>query len=115
MLRPVLVLRGGRNYLVSSTGQRKFTDSVNKFFDKAAGMVENRLAASLGGKMTPEEKLLAVRGTLGIIKPCNSVLAMSFPIKRDNGSFVTVDAWRAQHSYHRTPCKGGMRLFICIC
>jgi len=111
MLRSVSVLEAGsRSYLSTSAArcvERGFMDSVNKFYDKAAGLVENRLAASLGGKMTPDEKLSVVRGTLGIIKPCNSVLGMSFPIKRDNGQYVTVDAWRAQHSHHRTPCKGG--------
>lgn len=89
-----------------------FTDSVNKFFEKAAGLVENRLAETLSGQLTPDESLSVVRDTLGIIKPCNSVLGMTFPIKRDNGKFVTVEAWRAQHSHHRTPCKGGKRLCV---
>jgi len=89
-------------------------DSVSKFYDKAAGLVERRLADSLSGKMSPAEKLSVVRGILGIIKPCNTVLGMSFPIKRDNGQYVTVDGWRAQHSHHRTPCKGGKRLLFII-
>ena len=115
MLQAVSVLRGGRSCLSTGTVQAStygFTDSVNRFFDKAAGLVENRLAASLSGKMSPDEKLSMVRGILGIIKPCNSVLGMTFPIKRDNGQFVTVEAWRAQHSHHRTPCKGGKTLFV---
>jgi len=116
MLRPACVLGGVRSCLstdVARASQYGFTDSVNKFFDKAAGLVENRLADSLSSKLTPDEKLSVVRGTVGIIKPCNSVLGMSFPIKRDNGKFVTVQAWRAQHSHHRTPCKGGKILCIC--
>jgi len=111
MLRPVSVLAGGgRCYLSTGAARRSqhgFMDSVSKFYDKAAGLVEHRLVDSLSGKMTPDEKLSIVRGTLGIIKPCNTVLGMSFPIKRDNGQYVTVDGWRAQHSHHRTPCKGG--------
>jgi len=115
MLRPVSLLGGGRCYLSTATvpaQQYGFTETVNKFFDKAAGLVENRLTASVSGRLTTDEKLSIVRGTLGIIKPCNSVLGMSFPIKRDNGKFVNVEAWRAQHSHHRTPCKGGKR--VCI-
>ena len=114
MLRPVSVVAAGagRCYLsigaaALSSQHGAFMDSVSKFYDKAAGLVERRLADSLTGRMTPDERLSVVRGILGIIKPCNSVLGMSFPIKRDNGQYVTVDGWRAQHSHHRTPCKGG--------
>ena len=117
MLRPVSALAVGRSYLCTATvraQQYGFMDTVNKFFDKAAGLVENRLTESLGGKLSKDEKLSIVRGTLGIIKPCNTVLGMSFPIKRDNGKFVTVEAWRAQHSHHRTPCKGGKRRYISV-
>jgi len=43
------------------------------------------------------------------IDACNSVLRVSFPIKRDDGSIDVIRGYRAQHSHHRTPCKGGIR------
>ncbi|MCB1212320.1 MAG: Glu/Leu/Phe/Val dehydrogenase, partial [Verrucomicrobiales bacterium] len=34
---------------------------------------------------------------------------MRFPVKRDDGSIVVVEAFRAEHSHHRLPTKGGIR------
>ncbi len=68
-----------------------FLDQVNKMFDRAA-------------------KYTGVRpGLLKQIKMCNSVYAMEFPLKRDDGSIVTIQAWRAEHSHHKMPTKGGIR------
>ena len=68
-----------------------FFESVTKSFDKAA-------------KFTHWET-----GILEQIKECNSVFRMKFPIKRDDGSIEVIEAYRAQHSHHKTPCKGGIR------
>ena len=48
-------------------------------------------------------------GILQQIKQCNSVYQMRFPIKKENGEIVTLEAYRVQHSHHKTPCKGGIR------
>jgi len=48
-------------------------------------------------------------GLLAQIKCCNSVYYINFPLKRDDGSIEVIDAWRAEHSHHRLPCKGGIR------
>ena len=71
--------------------QYNFFESVTKSFDKAA-------------KFTKWET-----GVLEQIKACNAVYRMKFPIRRDDGSIQVIEAYRAQHSHHKTPCKGGIR------
>ena len=68
-----------------------FFGAVEKSFDKAAKFT----------KWTP--------GILEQIKACNAVYQMRFPIKRDDGSIEVMEAYRVQHSQHKTPCKGGIR------
>jgi glutamate dehydrogenase (NAD(P)+) len=64
---------------------------VNKYFDKASAHLD----------LQP--------GLLAQIKACNSVYRMQFPLKRDDGSIEVINGWRAQHSVHRLPTKGGIR------
>ena len=71
--------------------QYSFFGAVEKSFDKAA-------------KFTKWEQ-----GILTQIKACNAVYRMRFPIKRDDGSIEVIEAYRVQHSQHKTPCKGGIR------
>lgn len=84
-----------------------FFKMVEGFFDRGAGIVEDKLVEGLRTRESAEEKRHRVRGILRIIKPCNHVLSVSFPIKRENGEWEVVEGYRAQHSQHRTPCKGG--------
>ena len=71
--------------------QINFFDQVNLYFDKAA--VHSRHP----------------KGILDQIKACNSIYHMTFPLKRDNGSIEVLHAWRAEHSHHKLPTKGGIR------
>jgi glutamate dehydrogenase (NAD(P)+) len=48
-------------------------------------------------------------GLLKQIRTCNTVYHTSFPIERDDGSIHVIEAWRAQHSSHKLPVKGGFR------
>jgi glutamate dehydrogenase (NAD(P)+) len=68
-----------------------FFGAVEKSFDKAS-------------KYTKWEP-----GILNQIKTCNAVYQMRFPVKRDDGSVEVIEAYRVQHSHHKTPCKGGIR------
>lgn len=87
-----------------------FTDMVLKFAEKATEIVKEKLIVEdKRPRMTDEQKRVEVEGILNLILPCNAVLHVAFPIHRDNGEMDVIKAWRAQHSHHRTPCKGGVR------
>ena len=74
-----------------STTEIPMFAQVNKYFDKAAAYTD----------LPP--------GLLEQIKACNSVFRISFPLKRDDGTIEVMHGWRAQHSVHRLPTKGGIR------
>lgn len=90
-----------------------FFNMVEGFFDRSASIMEDKLVEDLKTRETEEQKRNRVRGILRIIKPCNHVLSLSFPIRRDDGSWEVIEGYRAQHSQHRTPCKGGEPLVPC--
>ena len=48
-------------------------------------------------------------GLLEQIRACNTVLHFRFPLERDDGSIQVLHGWRAQHSNHKLPVKGGVR------
>src|ERR1041385_8729455 len=68
-----------------------FLEQVDRSFDRAASF-------------TPHDPTL-----LANIKACKNLFYTSFPIKRDDGSIEVLHAWRAEHSHHKLPCKGGIR------
>ncbi|XP_038638591.1 glutamate dehydrogenase, mitochondrial [Scyliorhinus canicula] len=92
-----------------------FFAMVEGFFDRGAKIVEDKLVEDMRTRESDEQKYSRVRGILKIIKPCNHVLSISFPIKRDTGEWEVIEGYRAQHSQHRTPCKGGIRYSMDVC
>lgn len=48
-------------------------------------------------------------GILQSIRVCNAVLHVTFPVEMDDGRIEVIEGWRAQHSHHRLPTKGGIR------
>uniref|UniRef100_A0A8B9YVK6 Glutamate dehydrogenase 1, mitochondrial n=1 Tax=Bos mutus grunniens TaxID=30521 RepID=A0A8B9YVK6_BOSMU len=110
--QPGLVPPARRHYSEAAADREddpNFFKMVEGFFDRGASIVEDKLVEDLKTRETEEQKRNRVRGILRIIKPCNHVLSLSFPIRRDDGSWEVIEGYRAQHSQHRTPCKGGIR------
>jgi len=93
----------------SSGDDVNFYHMVEMFFDRAASIVEDKMVEEMKTREPPELKRKKVKGILKVIKPCNHVLSFTYPIRLDNGDFEIIEAWRAQHSQHRMPCKGGIR------
>ena len=67
-----------------------FYESVKRYFDRAASYTD----------IHP--------GLLEQIRECNAVYRMKFPVKIGD-EYQVIEAYRAQHSHHRTPTKGGIR------
>ncbi len=81
---------------MSDNNEYSFFKSVERSFDKAA-------------KFTTWEI-----GILEQIKACNSIYSMRFPVKMDDGHIEVIEAYRVQHSQHKSPCKGGIRFSMAV-
>ena len=68
-----------------------FEENVNVYFDHAAGFCKH------------------ARGLLDQIRVCNAVYSFAFPVRHADGTIEVVHAWRAEHSHHKLPTKGGIR------
>ena len=68
-----------------------FEDNVNAYFDHAAKFCAH------------------APGLLAQIRTCNSVYSFAFPVRHAAGAIEVVYAWRAEHSHHKLPTKGGIR------
>eukprot|EP00092_Neocalanus_flemingeri_P019991 GFUD01021651.1.p1 GENE.GFUD01021651.1~~GFUD01021651.1.p1 ORF type:complete len:547 (-),score=95.39 GFUD01021651.1:44-1684(-) len=88
-----------------------FFEMVEFFFHKACVLVEDTLIDEhMKNQRIPRElKEKKCRGILRLIEPCAHVLEVTFPLQRDNGEYEMITGYRAQHSHHRSPCKGGIR------
>ena len=80
---------------MSSEKPYSFFQSVERSFDKAAIFTDWDA------------------GILEQIKQCNSVYQMRFPVKIGD-KVETIEAYRVQHSHHKTPCKGGIRFSLAV-
>ncbi len=73
------------------TTETSFLAQVDAAFDRAAAYTSHD------------------RTLLNQIKACNAVYYISFPLRRDDGTIEVIHAYRAEHSHHRMPTKGGIR------
>jgi glutamate dehydrogenase (NAD(P)+) len=76
--------------------QFSFVEQVDRSFDRAAALTDH-----------PPMLLRQIR-------ECNAVYHVCFPVKRDDGSIEVIHGWRAEHSHHRLPTKGGIRYSMAV-
>ncbi len=76
---------------MTHSGHVSFSDQVNQMFDRASAYTDFPV------------------GLLSQIKSCNSMYDVGFPVVRDSGEIEVVHAYRAEHSHHKLPSKGGIR------
>ncbi|MEX1054654.1 MAG: Glu/Leu/Phe/Val dehydrogenase, partial [Rhodothermales bacterium] len=81
---------------VSMAEQHNFFGEVNRMFEKAAAFTSHP------------------SGLLDQIKICNSTYRIEFPLKKDDGSIEVIHAFRAEHSHHKLPVKGGIRYALSV-
>ena len=74
----------------TAQSQTDFFDNVSAYFDQAASFTHHP------------------KGLLDQIKVCNSVYSFKFPVRTQQG-YQVISGWRAQHSHHKLPVKGGIR------
>jgi glutamate dehydrogenase (NAD(P)+) len=74
----------------SPTSDSRFLDSVSFYFDRASALTGH-----------PQDLLKQ-------IKTCNSMYHFQFPIRTSSG-YEVIEGWRAEHSHHKLPVKGGIR------
>lgn len=84
---------GLRQYSTENDGEPTFNECVGIYFDEAA-------------KKTNWSPTL-----LSNMKEVNSMISFKFSINddKDPTKIHTIHGYRAQHSHHRLPCKGGIR------
>ena len=80
----------GSIHMKVDIAESNFLDNVSEYFDRAAALTSH-----------PPDLLHQ-------IKSCNSVHRFRFPIRTSRG-YEVLEAWRAEHSHHKTPTKGGIR------
>ncbi|KAG8333109.1 glutamate dehydrogenase [Homalodisca vitripennis] len=86
----------------------RFFDMVEYFFHRACQIAEDKLVEDMKTKMPLEDKKKKVKGILMGMQPCDHIIEINFPVRRDSGDYEMITGYRAQHSTHRTPCKGAL-------
>uniref|UniRef100_A0AAR5PH97 glutamate dehydrogenase [NAD(P)(+)] n=3 Tax=Dendroctonus ponderosae TaxID=77166 RepID=A0AAR5PH97_DENPD len=91
----------------------KFSEMIEYFFHQACIVCEDKLVKDLGkirGNIeTKEQRQAKVTAIFKQIEACDAMIEVAFPMKRDTGEYEIIQGYRAQHSQHKLPTKGGLR------
>ena len=74
-----------------SEGEPEFLEMVQMYFDNASKHID------------------IPKYYLNLIKSTKAAIKFNFPLVKDDGSIESIQAYRAQHSLHYLPTKGGTR------
>eukprot|EP00045_Choanoeca_perplexa_P014118 m.164245 g.164245 ORF g.164245 m.164245 type:complete len:507 (+) comp16572_c1_seq1:191-1711(+) len=76
-----------------AVGEPTFNESVGLYFEEAAALTKHS------------------EGLLQVLKETDTMLSMTFSVEDTENPEIlhTIQAYRAQHSHHRVPTKGGIR------
>lgn len=90
------------NSLFSSmTGRSKFsTISKGKTNESISYMVNYYMDQAVEHTSIPKDKM-------DFYKNCDGIVQINIPLRRENGKFETIKAYRVQHKTHCLPTKGG--------
>mmetsp|Transcript_21227 Transcript_21227/g.36363 ORF Transcript_21227/g.36363 Transcript_21227/m.36363 type:complete len:501 (+) Transcript_21227:43-1545(+) len=80
-----------RFYSVGPEDEPDFLDCFKSFYDQASALSDHNA------------------GVLQDLRSCRAILRVEFPVKLESGEWKQIVGYRAQHSMHRLPCKGGIR------
>ena len=80
-----------RSYGQKNQGEPRFLEQVKLFLERAGSKTD-----------IPKD-------IFEYIESCQAVVRFNIPLKMDDGSVKTVTCYRAQHSTHVLPTKGGTR------
>ncbi|XP_058467710.1 glutamate dehydrogenase, mitochondrial isoform X1 [Malaya genurostris] len=97
---------------VATAANPRFFDMVEYFFHRACQIGEEKMVDSIKGRASLEEKQKKVKGILMLMQPCDHIIEIAFPLRRDSGDYELITGYRAQHCTHRTPTKGGIRFSL---
>ena len=101
ILRFKLIRQASQNFcrvFQNRINETDFLNQYSQYYDESAQF--------LMSKKTPP---FFSQDLLQMIKKTKSLIKFNLPIKRDNGTITNLEAFRAHHSYHRRPIKGGIR------
>ncbi|KAL4476994.1 hypothetical protein ABPG72_011691 [Tetrahymena utriculariae] len=84
-----MISRAAFSNISKSKTEESITHMVNYYLDQAAEHTD-----------IPKDKM-------NFYKNCDGVVQINIPLKRENGKFETIKAFRVQHKTHCLPTKGG--------
>lgn len=88
-----------------------FSDMIQYFFHKAVTRMESQMLKYLDRypQMSKEQKENRVEVILDMMGDTATMVEINFPVKKDDGKYEIITGYRAHHTYHRLPVKGGIR------